>query len=119
VKGYLLKESAGIEVVDAVRTVLAGGRYLSQKITDDVIDEYIRLRQDSHSDHPLAPLTPREREVLQLMVDGNSRVEIADSLNLSKKTVDTYRNRIMKKLDIHDIPSLVKFALQHGITTLD
>jgi DNA-binding NarL/FixJ family response regulator len=118
VKGYLLKESAGVEVVDAVRAVHAGRRYLSQKIADDVIEEYIRLRQDTHDDHPLSPLTPREREVFQLLVDGKSRVEIADILCLSKKTVDTYRHRVMKKLDVHDIPTLVKFAIQHDLTSL-
>jgi len=118
-QGYLLKESAGVEVIDAVRAVYAGCRYMSQKITDEVIDEYIRLRQDSHDDHPLSRLAPREREVLQLIVEGKSRVEIADILCLSKKTVDTYRNRIMKKLDVHDIPSLVKFAIQHGLTSLE
>jgi DNA-binding NarL/FixJ family response regulator len=117
-QGYLLKESAGVEVVDAVRAVHAGRRYLSQKIADDVIEEYIRLRQDTLDDHPLSPLTPREREVFQLLVDGKSRVEIADILCLSKKTVDTYRHRVMKKLDVHDIPTLVKFAIQHDLTSL-
>ena len=119
VKGYLLKESAGVEVVDAVRAVHAGRRYLSQKIADDVIEEYIRLRQDTHDDHPLSPLTPREREVFQLLVEGRSRVEIADILHLSKKTVDTYRYRVMKKLDVNDIPTLVKFAIQHDLISLE
>jgi len=118
-KGYILKDSAGVEVVDAVRAVHAGCRYLSKKIEDEVIDEYIRLQQDSRDSHPLSSLSPREREVLQLILDGKSRVEIAETLCLSKKTVDTYRNRIMQKLDIHDIPSLVKFAIQHGLTTLE
>ena len=118
-KGYILKDSAGVEVVDAVRAVHAGCRYLSKKIEDEVIDEYIRLQQDSRDSHPLSSLSPREREVLQLILDGKSRVEIAETLDLSKKTVDTYRNRIMQKLDIHDIPSLVKFAIQHGLTTLE
>ena len=118
-KGYILKDSAGVEVVDAVRAVHAGCRYLSKKIEDEVIDEYIRLQQDSRDSHPLSSLSPREREVLQLILDGKSRVEIAETLDLSKKTVDTYRNRIMQKLDIRDIPSLVKFAIQHGLTTLE
>lgn len=118
-KGYLLKESAGIEVVEAVRAVYAGCRYLSRKIEDEVIDEYLRLQQNSRDDHSLSSLSPREREVLQLIVEGKSRVEIAETLCLSKKTVDTYRNRIMQKLDIHDIPSLVKFAIQQGLTTLE
>ncbi len=118
-KGYILKDSAGVEVVDAVRAVHAGCRYLSKKIEDEVIDEYIRLQQDSRDSHPLSSLSPREREVLQLILDGKSRVEIAETLDLSKKTIDTYRNRIMQKLDIRDIPSLVKFAIQHGLISLD
>ena len=118
-KVYILKDSAGVEVVDAVRAVHAGCSYLSKKIEDEVIDEYIRLQQDSRDSHPLSSLSPREREVLQLIVEGKSRVEIAETLCLSKKTVDTYRNRIMQKLDIRDIPTLVKFAIQHGLTTLE
>lgn len=118
-KGYVLKESAGVEVVDAVRAVHSGCRYMSRKIEDGVIDEYIRLQQESRDDHPLSSLSPREREVLQLIVEGKSRGEIAEALCLSKKTVDTYRNRIMQKLDIHDVPSLVKFAIQHNLIALD
>ena len=118
-QGYLLKESAGIEVIDAVRSVHAGCRYLSRKIEDDVIDKYIRLQQEPPDDSPLATLSPRESEVLQLILEGKSRVDIAEELCLSKKTVDTYRGRIMHKLDIHDIPSLVKYAIQHGLTALE
>jgi DNA-binding NarL/FixJ family response regulator len=118
-RGYLLKESAGIEVVNAVREVMSGRRYLSQKISEDVIDEYVRLRDQMDEEDPLSRLSPREREVLQLVVDGKSSAEIAEILFLSPKTVETYRSRLMQKLEIHDIPGLVKFAIQHGLTTLD
>lgn len=113
--GYLRKESAGSEVVDAVRTVYAGRRYLSQKITESVVDDYIRKRS---VESPLDSLSPREREILQMLVEGRSGIEIASLLRVSPKTVDTYRSRMMQKLGIGDLPGLVKFALQHGLTTL-
>jgi DNA-binding NarL/FixJ family response regulator len=113
--GYLRKESAGSEVVDAVRTVYAGRRYLSQKITESVVDDYIRKRA---VESPLESLSQREREILQLLVEGRSGTEIARLLHVSPKTVDTYRSRMMQKLGIGDLPGLVKFALQHGLTTL-
>ncbi|PKO89816.1 MAG: DNA-binding response regulator [Betaproteobacteria bacterium HGW-Betaproteobacteria-12] len=113
--GYLRKESAGSEVVDAVRTVHAGRRYLSQKITESVVDDYIRKRS---VDSPLDSLSQREREILQMLVEGRSGIEIARLLHVSPKTVDTYRSRMMQKLGIGDLPGLVKFALQHGLTTL-
>lgn len=115
VLGYLRKESAGSEVVDAVRMVHSGRRYLSQKITESVVDDYVRKRSD---ESPLESLSQREREILQLLVEGRSGIEIARQLNISPKTVDTYRSRMMQKLGIGDLPSLVKFALQHGLTTL-
>lgn len=113
--GYLRKESAGSEVVDAVRTVHAGRRYLSQKITESVVDDYIRKRT---VDSPLESLSQREREILQMLVEGKPGIEIARLLHVSPKTVDTYRSRMMQKLGISDLPGLVKFALQHGLTTL-
>lgn len=117
-RGYLLKESAGAEVVDAVRVVHTGHRYLSQKISDEIIDRYIHMRQEV-GESSLSHLSPRELEVLQLVVEGKSSAEIATILCLSPKTVETYRSRMMHKLDIHDLPSLVKFAIQHGLTTLE
>jgi RNA polymerase sigma factor (sigma-70 family) len=118
-RGYLLKESAGIEVVNAVRAVYAGHRYLSQKISDSLIDDYVRQRQAAEAKSPLARLSPREREVLQLVVEGKSSAEIADTLSLSVKTVETYRTRLMHKLGVSDLPALVKFAIQHGLTSLE
>jgi DNA-binding NarL/FixJ family response regulator len=118
-RGYLLKESAGIEVVNAVRAVHAGHRYLSQKISDRLIDDYVRQRQAAEARSPLARLSSREREVLQLVVEGKSSAEIADTLSLSVKTVETYRSRLMLKLDISDLPGLVKFAVQHGLTPIE
>lgn len=118
-RGYLLKESAGIEVVHAVRAVHAGHRYLSQKISDRLIDDYVHHRQAAEPVGPLSSLSGREREVLQLVVEGKSSTEIATILSLSPKTVETYRSRMMHKLGIKDLPSLVKFAIQHGLTPLE
>jgi len=118
-RGYLLKESAGIEVVNAVRAVHAGHRYLSEKISDRLIDDYVRQRQATEAKSPLARLSPREREVLQFVVEGKSSAEIAAILSLSLKTVETYRSRLMHKLGISDLPGLVKFAIQHGLTPLE
>jgi DNA-binding NarL/FixJ family response regulator len=114
--GYLLKESAGIELVNAVRAVHAGRRYLSRKISDTLIDDYVRHRQ---AESPLSRLSRREQQVLQLVVEGKSSAEIANTLSLSAKTVETYRSRLMSKLGIRDLPSLVKFAIQHGLTPLE
>lgn len=115
-RGYLLKDSAGAEVVDAVRVVHAGRRYLSPKIASTVIDDYISERQRAS---PLDSLSRRERQILQLVAEGKSSAEAAAMLFLSPKTVDTYRSRMMQKLRIADVPSLVKFAIQHGVTQLD
>ena len=117
--GYLLKESAGKEVVKAVRTVYLGHRYLCQKISESLISDYVGLREAAPVQSPLARLSGREREILQLVVEGKTAKEIARRLSLSTKTVDTYRSRMMKKLWIHDLPGLVKFAIQHGITPLE
>lgn len=115
-RGYLLKDSAGLEVVEAVRAVQRGERYLSQKITQTLIEDYVQLGEQRN---PIAQLTVREREVLQLVVEGHSSSEIAERLNISTKTVETYRSRIMQKLNLSDLASLVKFAIQHGLTSLD
>lgn len=116
--GYVLKESAGREVIHAVRTVYAGKRYLSQHIAETVIDDYMRKFDKTSDRSPLERLSPREREILQLAVEGKSNSEIANLFSLSVKTVETYKSRLMEKLNIKDIPSLVKFAIQHGLTTL-
>ncbi len=117
--GYLLKETAGVEVVDAVRIVHTGRRYLSEKISEKMIDDYLRLREDVGARSPLEHLSNREREVLQLVVEGKTSAEIAEVLFLSPKTVDTYRSRLMQKLGVHDLTELVKFAIQHGLTPLE
>ena len=118
-RGYLLKASAGFEVVDAIHAVFEGRRYLSQKISDIIIEDYITQREIEEAENPLDRLSAREREILQLVVEGKSSSDIAQILSLSSSTVDTYRSRLMQKLAINDIPTLVKFAIRHGITSLE
>ncbi len=118
-RGYLLKESAGEELVDAIRAVQDGQRYLSVTVNDLLINHYLEGEASTGADSPLSALSPRERETLQLVVEGKSSSDIAEILSLSPKTVETYRSRLMRKLAIQDLPGLVRFAIQHGITSLD
>jgi DNA-binding NarL/FixJ family response regulator len=111
-QGYVLKESAGEEVVDAIRALRAGKRYLSHRITETVIDDYLR---EGTNVSPLDSLSLRERDVLQLVVEGRTNAAIAQALSLSPKTVETYRARIMKKLKVKDTVELVKFSMRHGL----
>ena len=101
--------------MDAIRAVHGGRRYLSKPLADDLLD---RLVTDVPED-PLSLLSARERQVLQLIAEGNSVVDIAGKLALSRKTVETYRERMMEKLGLDNFASLVKFAIQQGLTPLE
>jgi two-component system, NarL family, response regulator NreC len=114
--GYVPKSSAGSDVVDAVRAVHAGRRYLHPSIAEAVIAQLV---EPEALDDPLARLSPREREVLQFLAEGKGVADIGAALSLSPRTVETYRARLMDKLDIHDVPGLVKFAILHGVTPLE
>jgi DNA-binding NarL/FixJ family response regulator len=118
-KGYLIKETAGLEVVDAVREVYQGERYLSQRIADLLTDIAFRSLENSGETSPLEQLSPREREILQLVAEGKTSQEIAQRLSISSKTVDTYRSRLMHKIGVEDVAGLVKFAIQHGVISLE
>jgi DNA-binding NarL/FixJ family response regulator len=115
-QGYLLKESAGSEVISAVRAVYLGRRYLSPSIRDTVMEAYMQGRRIQS---PLELLSMREREVLQLTVEGHTSAAIAEKMYLSPKTIETYRSRLMGKIGAHDLPELVRFAIKHGITPID
>ena len=114
--GYVVKKSAAKEVVDAIRVVHKGGRYLSRELADGLIDQAV---DKTASQDPLERLSSRERQVLQMLAEGHVVTDIAATLSLSPKTVETYRARMMEKLDIHDFATLIKFAIQHGITSLE
>jgi DNA-binding NarL/FixJ family response regulator len=114
--GYIVKKSVAKEVVDAIHAVHRGGRYLSKQLADIVIDHVVHR---SAPDDPLERLSSRERQVLQLLAEGHSVAEIAATLSLSPKTVETYRARMMEKLGIFDLANLVRFAIQQGVTALE
>jgi DNA-binding NarL/FixJ family response regulator len=118
VRGFLLKESAGREVVEAVESVYAGEMYFSRPITSTLVNDYMQMREESDTD-TIEKLSPRENEILCLVVEGKTSAEIGRDLHLSPKTVDSYRSRIMQKLGVSDLPELIKFAIKHGLITLD
>ncbi|MFH1491224.1 MAG: response regulator transcription factor [Pseudomonadota bacterium] len=118
-RGYVLKESAGRELAEAVRAVCKGRRYMTPKIQELMMDDYVLQRQPASGRSPLERLTTREREILQLVVEGRTSAEIAETLFISRKTVETYRSRLTEKLGVKDVPGLVKFAIQHGLTSLE
>jgi len=128
--GYVLKEAAGAEVVAAVRTVHEGRRYLCKKIVErekerekkrkkDIDDHPRKRRNSAQTQSPMERLSPRERQILQYVVEGKSSSQIADIIDLSVKTVDTYRSRLMGKLGANDRTGLIKIAIQLGLTTME
>ena len=114
--GYVVKKSLGKELVDAIRTVQAGRRYLSLPLVDSVIDQFVAKTVPAD---PLDRLSSRERQVLQMLAEGSAMTEIAAALSLSPKTVETYRARMMEKIGIRDLAGLVRFAIQQGVTSLE
>jgi DNA-binding NarL/FixJ family response regulator len=118
-KGYVLKRAAGRELEAAVRSAHTGRRFLSRRATELLVDGVLRQKKALSGESPLEKLSEREREVLQLLVEGKSGAEIARTLFLAESTVQTYRGRIMEKLEIHDLPGLVRFAILHGLTPLE
>lgn len=116
VLGYVPKRSAGRDVVEAIRTVHAGRRYLHASIAEEAIE---RMADMDEVEDPLARLSSRERQALQMIAEGKGVAEIAAALSLSSRTVETYRARMMEKLGISDMAALIKFAIRHGLTSLD
>jgi DNA-binding NarL/FixJ family response regulator len=117
--GYILKGVAAGELIRGIREVHAGSSLLNPSVAAKLIEDYVRRVHGD--DHPPGrePLTPREREVLKLIAGGNSNPEIARILCLSRKTVESHRTNIMRKLDVHDVTGLVKHALRTGLIRLD
>lgn len=116
--GYVLKESASAELVRAIRVVHDGKAYLSPEITDVVLD---RVSRKVPSGEPSAynVLGAREREVLQLLAEGRTSPQISESLLITTRTVETHRRNIMRKLDIHSVALLTKYAIREGLTSLE
>jgi len=115
---YLLKDCAFEELTRAVRVVLAGRVYLSPQVAGPVMDDYIRHLAATDASG-FSMLTAREREVLQLLAEGNSTKQIANSLHVSMKTVETHRQQIMNKLGVQSVADLVKYAIREGLTSLE
>ena len=113
--GYVAKESAGPVLVEAIRSVHAGRRYLSDSLAYDALQRY---QASAEQRDPLEALSARERQVLRYTVEGKTIAQTAAQLGVSPKSVETYRSRVMTKLGIVDLPGLVKFAIRNGITTV-
>lgn len=109
-RAYLLKTQAAEDLVRAIRDVVRGQIFLSSAVSRVVVDGYV-----SGAPAPGEALAPRERQVLQLVAEGNTSKEIAVRLGLSVKTVDSYRARVMEKLDVHETAGLVRYAIRHGV----
>lgn len=113
--GYLLKDAAPVELELALKAVLRGETYLSPAVSRGVVSDYVqRLRNE---ETPGTILTPRQREILQLIGEGHTTKEIARRLNISVKTVESHRTQLMKQLDLHDIAGLVRYAIRAGLVS--
>ncbi len=116
--GYLLKDSAFQELVLAIRTLAENRTYLSPGVTDAVIKDFVNHRPEESEVSVYSLLTGRQREVLQLTAEGMSTREIAEQLRVSVKTVETHRQKIMAKLEVHSIAELTKYAVREGLTSI-
>ncbi len=115
---YVVKAAAGEEVLQAIKTVVKNKKYISPQVTDVVIDGYTQ-KNFAPDKSARTKLGPRERQVLQLLAEGKSSPNIASSLSIALKTVETHRRNIMKKLDLHSVAELTKYAIREGLTELD
>lgn len=110
---YLLKGSAVAELEIAIRAVARGETYLSPLVSKRVVDDYVS--RTSGATDPLAALTPRQREILQLVAEGHTSKEVAQRLGVSYRTIEVHRHQLMKRLGVHDLPGLVRFAVRVGL----
>ena len=116
--GYLLKDAAEAELELALRAVTRGSRYLSPQISGEVVNALLGGGAGTTGESGL-PLTPRQLQILRHMAQGKSTKEIAYELDISVKTVETYRSQIMERLDIHNLAGLVRYAIRQGLVSLD
>ena len=114
-KGYLLKDSAESDLIEAVRAVARGKSFFSPAVSKVLLDDYMRKLKHSGVEDAYDLLTPREREILQLVAEGKSNKEVANLLNLSVYTVETHRSNIMQKLNLKGVPELTLYAVRKGI----
>jgi DNA-binding NarL/FixJ family response regulator len=116
--GYLLKESAYDELAEAIRTAAAKKVYLSPRIAAELVDDYVRMSKDP-GPSVFESLSPREREVLQLIAEGQSTKEVARILKVSVKTVETHRRQLMNKLELFSVAELTRYAIREGLVSLE
>ena len=114
--GYMLKDSAFTDLIKGIRVVMSGKTYLSQELTDIVVKDYVSSSQPEESS-AFQMLSPREREVLQLIAEGKTSAKISESLHISVKTVETHRQKIMDKLKTRSVAELTKYAIREGLTS--
>lgn len=117
--GYILKDANRFELLMAMNHVLEGKRYLSPSVSEKVIDGYLEGKKTVKSQSAWETLTQREREILKLIAEGFKNKEIADTLCISKKTVEKHRTNLMTKLDLHNVAALTSFAIEKGLVTKD
>ncbi len=117
--GYLLKGVAAGDLVRAIKAVRDGAPFVDPAIAAKLVEDYVHRVRGELPDDPGDLLTPREQEILKLVAEGHSNHDVAAQLYLSKKTVETHRANIMRKLDLHDVTELIKYALRRGIIHLD
>ena len=117
--GYLLKDCASQELATAILQVAGGKKYLSPEITGVVLGDILQGESSGEVATATSQLSPREREVLQLIAEGWSTKQIASHLYVSVKTIETHRRQIMKKLDLHSIADLTKYAIREGLTSIE
>ncbi len=115
--GYVLKDASSVELMMAIKSVLAGKRYLSPSISHMVIEGYLAGKKTFEPRSPWDTLTQREREILKLIAEGHKNKEIADYLCISVKTVEKHRANLMKKLDLHNASALTAYAIERGLVT--
>src|SRR5215470_2936440 len=114
-KGYLLKDSAEDDLIRAIHAVRNGKSFFSPAVSKVLLDDYMRKLRKLGAEDPYDLLTPREREILQLVVEGKSNKDVANMLNLSVYTVETHRSNIMEKLNLKGVPELMLYAVRKGI----
>jgi two-component system, NarL family, response regulator NreC len=114
-KGYLLKDSAEADLIKAVHAVAGGKSFFSPAVSKVLLDDYVRKLKRSGIEDAYDLLTPREREILQLIAEGKSNKDVANLLNLSVYTVETHRSNIMEKLHLRGLPELILYAVRKGI----
>ena len=114
-RGYLLKDSAEADLIKAVHAVAGGKSFFSPAVSKVLLDDYVRKLRRSGTEDADDLLTPREREVLQLIAEGKSNKDIANLLNLSVYTVESHRSNLMEKLNVRGLPELILYAVRKGI----